>query len=88
MLNLKSWPHFFESIISGEKTHDLRDARDKHFYAGQILNLQEYDPFGKGYTGREQRVEVTFITDRETPCALSSAVLQPGYAILSIRKIT
>jgi hypothetical protein len=30
-------------------------------------------------------VEVTYITNRTVPCAFSSAVLAPGYCILSLK---
>ena len=81
---LKSWSHFFQGIVSGQKKHDVRDMRDRVFKIGDICLLREFDPFGGGYTGREQRVKITFITSRDTPCAFSSAVLDRDYAILSL----
>lgn len=87
MLELKSWPVFFQAIREGIKKHDLRDARDHHFFVGQELLLKEYDPFAGAYTGEVETVRVTYITSRETPCALSSAVLDKGYAILSLELV-
>lgn len=82
---LKSWSHFFKAIKAGEKTHDLRSEDDGKFFVGQILTLEEYD-FVKGtYTGDTVNVIVTYITSRDTPCAFSSSVLEPGYCILSIK---
>lgn len=83
--HLKSWSPFFQAIIRGEKTHDLRDNVDRKYRVGDILVLQEYDQVAGEYTGRECMVEVTFITGRETPCAFSSAVLHRDYVILSIK---
>lgn len=86
-MKLKSWTHFFQAIKRGDKTHDLRSKKDREFYVGQRLTLQEYDQFKGEYTGDEVEVEVTFITDDVTPCAFSSAVLEKGYAILSLRLV-
>lgn len=83
-MKLKSWSHFFQAIKRGDKTHDLR-KKDRQFFVGQRLTLQEYDPFAGKYTGDEVDVIVTYITDEVTPCAFSSSVLEKGYAILSLR---
>lgn len=81
---IKSWPRFFQPIVEGRKKHDLRDKRDRPYAVGDTLTLQEYDPFDGVYTGREQDVEVTFITSNDTPCAFSNAYLARDAAILSI----
>lgn len=82
---LKSWTHFFQAIIRGDKRHDLRSKKDREFFIGQTLTLQEYDPFLGEYTGDEADVEVTYITDDVTPCAFSSSVMEKGYCILSLK---
>ena len=84
---VKSWPQFFEPILAGTRTSDIRDKKDREFALGDHMLLQEFDPFGGGYTGREQEVEITHIISNETPCALSSAVLDNDYCVLSIRKV-
>jgi hypothetical protein len=81
---LKCWPEFFEAIALGEKRHDLRQSRDRHFEVGDQLRLREYDPASSSYTGREQTVVVTYITSAERPCALSNEGLHPDFCILSI----
>ncbi|QIV65869.1 DUF3850 domain-containing protein [Mesorhizobium phage Cp1R7A-A1] len=86
-MKLKSWSHFFQAIKRGDKTHDLRSKADREFFVGQVLTLQEYDPFEGKYSGDEVDVVVTFITDDVTPCAFSSAVLDKGYCILSLRLV-
>lgn len=85
LIELKSWPWFFADIITGQRTADIRCAKDRTFERGQLLRLMEFDPTNGTYTGRECEVEVTHITSRDTPCALSSAVLHPDYCVLSIR---
>lgn len=87
MLELKSWPHFFQAIKAGDKKHDLRDARDKQYHVGQELKLREYDPWKGEYTGEFLYATVSFITSETTPCALSSAVLAHGFVILSLDQI-
>ncbi len=81
---LKSWTHFFHAIKAGRKLHDLR-ADDRGYTIGDICVLQEFDNIHGGCTGAECEAEITYITDRNTPCAFSSAVLQPGYCILSLK---
>jgi uncharacterized protein DUF3850 len=83
---LKSWPQFFELVLSGEKTHDLR-RNDRDFRVGDLLRLQEFDVDGRGYTGRQLTVTITYITSADYPCALSSGALHPDFCILSIRKV-
>ena len=87
MQKLKSWTKFFKAIKAGEKTHDLRSKKDRDYEIGERLLLQEYDPFSGTYTGDACVVEVTYITDDVTPCAFSSAVLDKGYCILSIKVV-
>lgn len=84
---VKSWTFLYEAIISGKKKYDLRDARDRSFEVGDILLLQEFDITKGIYTGREQSAIITYITDRDTPCALSSTVLASGFAILGIELV-
>lgn len=84
---LKSWPQFFESILSGHKRHELRRNDDRNFSVGDILRLREYDPKANRYTGRDLYVEVTYITSAELPCALSEGSLHSNFCILSIKKL-
>lgn len=81
---LKSWPEFFDKIIEGRKTHDIRRCDDRHFEVGDLLVLQEFDNQAKIYTGREVEVEVTYITSDSHPCALSPMALTRNFCILSI----
>ena len=84
---LKCWPQFFDTILAGEKRHDLRRCTDRAFEVGQVLELQEFDPQSERFTGRVQLVEVTYITSAELPCALSKGALHPDFCILSIRSV-
>jgi hypothetical protein len=75
-------------MIDGIKKHDMRNMKDREYKVGDLLNLQEFDPFKGEYTGREQLVEITYITNTVTPCALSSAMLDDHACILSIKLVT
>ena len=47
----KVWPEYFQKIIDGKKTYELRLA-DWECNESDILVLQEWDPKTKKYTGR------------------------------------
>jgi hypothetical protein len=85
---LKCWPRFFDAIADGQKRHDLRRANDRDFRVGDRLLLREFEPESLRYTGREQTVEVTYITSAEQPCALSACALNPNFCILSIMPVS
>jgi hypothetical protein len=84
--NVKSWPQFFERILSGEKTHELR-RNDREYCVGDLVRLQEYDQNREEYTGRELKVRITYITSENLPCAMSKNALHPDFCILSIKKV-
>ena len=84
---VKSWTHFFQAIMDGRKLHDLRKC-DRDYNVGDILLLCEYDNVHGRYTGRTVEAEITYITDNRVPCAYSSTVLEPGYAILSLKVLS
>jgi Domain of unknown function (DUF3850) len=87
MQTLKSWSPYFQAIKAGKKTHDLRSKKDRSYWIGEYLKLEEYDPFTGKYSGDSVIVEVTYITSDVTPCAFSSAVLDKEYCILSIKVV-
>lgn len=84
---IKSWPSFFQAFLEDRKLHDIR-SKDRDFRVGDTVLLQEYEPFVEGgrYTGRELMMQITYITSNDTPCALSSAVLDRDYCVLSLKK--
>ncbi len=85
--NVKSWVPFFQAFKTGAKKHDMRDLKDRNYKVGDILILEEYDPFKGTYTGDAMKMKITYITSRETPCAFSSAALDSNYCILSLEPI-
>jgi ASC-1-like (ASCH) protein len=63
---LKIWPEYFEAVLSGKKTFEIR-KNDRDYQVNDLLLLQEYNPKTNEYTGREVLVEVTYITDFGQP---------------------
>lgn len=76
---LKTWPEFFEPILSGDKTFELRH-NDRGFRVGDILWLREWDQ-DSGYTGRELFVKVQYILS-------GRPWLTKGYAAMSIIRLS
>ena len=55
----KVWPEFFNAILAGKKTFELRLA-DFECRPDDILFLREWDPKTKQYTGREIEKKVAY----------------------------
>lgn len=81
---VKSWSYLFTEIALGNKRHDIRDMRDRDYQVGDLLNLEEFDMASGAYTGLSLTMRITYITNRDTPCAFSSSVLDRNFAILSL----
>jgi len=56
----KTWPEWFQAILDGRKTFDMRLA-DFSCQPGDILVLREWDPQTKDYTGRVLEKEITYV---------------------------
>lgn len=84
---VKSWSHLFQAAKSGLKTHDFRDRTERDYKVGDHLLLQEFDMIEGVYTGSELLMKITYITDRNTPCALSSNGLAQDLCVLSIKRV-
>jgi len=56
----KTVPEFFQKILDGDKTFELRLA-DWECKANDILVLHEWDPKKKEYTGRQIEKKVTYV---------------------------
>jgi ASC-1-like (ASCH) protein len=59
-ISKKVWPEYFEKILSGEKTFELRLA-DWKCCEGDVLVLQEWDPVKEAYTGRQVEKRATCV---------------------------
>ena len=56
----KVWPEYFQQIIEGKKTFELR-LNDFEINEGDILVLKEWNPKTKGYTGRALEKKVGYV---------------------------
>lgn len=57
---LKTWPEYFAATKQGTKRFEYR-KNDRHFCAGDILVLQEWNPHTKEYSGEELRMRIRSI---------------------------
>lgn len=73
--DLKTWPQFFEKLVDGSKTFEIR-YNDRGFEVGHKLRLREWDPETGEYSGREVGRVVTYITSMHQ---------QYGYVVMGIR---
>ncbi len=56
----KIWPEYFQRILDGTKTFELRLA-DFACKPGDVLVLKEWDPKIKQFTGRVMEKTVTYV---------------------------
>lgn len=56
----KIWPEYFEKILSGEKTFEVRLA-DFKCKIGDLLILKEWNPKTKKYTGRKIEKKINYL---------------------------
>ena len=62
---LKQLTPYFEAVLSGEKTFEIR-LKDRDYRVGDLLALNEYD--GERYTGRCCLVKIDYILDDSNYC--------------------
>ena len=81
----KIWPEYFQKILEGKKTYELRLA-DWKCKEGDILVLQEWDPQTKKYTGREIEKEITYISKTKDMNFWSKEDIEKyGYQIIAFK---
>lgn len=74
---LKQLPCYFDDVISGKKTFEVRKA-DRHYQVGDLLALNEYDSGKKEYTGNSCLVYVDYILNDNEYC-------KEGYVVMGIK---
>ncbi len=81
----KVWPKYFQKIIDGDKTFELRLA-DFECNSGDDLVLKEWDPKTKEYTGREIEKQVTYVLKTKDLKFWSKEDIEKyGYQIISFK---
>lgn len=72
---LKVLPEYFEAIVDGRKTFEIR-YNDRNYQVGDRLLLKEWD--GEKYTGNEIYKYINYALDDRSGYAID------GYVIMSI----
>jgi hypothetical protein len=73
---LKIWPEYFAAVVDGSKPFEVR-ANDRKFAVDDYLELREWNPESKSYTGRSTFRQITYIG--------TGIGLAPGYVVLGVR---
>lgn len=81
----KTWPEYFQKILDGEKTYELRLA-DWECNEGDVLVLKEWDPETKEYTGRVVEKVVGYVLKtKELDFFSKEDVDKFGYQVISLK---
>ncbi len=75
---LKILTKFFNDVLSGRKTFEVRIEDKSKFNVNDKLLLMEFD--GEKFTGRQLKVNVTYVLRDEQLC-------KPGHCIMAIEVI-
>lgn len=82
----KVWPKFFQKILEGDKTFELRLA-DFECNVGDILVLKEWNQDTKNYTGRILEKKVTYVLKtKDIKFWPKEEVEKYGFQIISFRQ--
>lgn len=79
-LELQIWPQYFEEILSGNKTFEVIEKRNRDFRVGKKLILMCYDSVTKKYDGRCIVKKISYVLDDSTLCL-------PGYVIIGLNDL-
>ena len=71
---LKIQPEYYEAVVSGEKTFEVR-KNDRGFITGDLLVLKEWN--GETFTGRTIRKKISYMI-------AGVDGIMPGYCVLGI----
>lgn len=76
---LKTWPRYFEAIVKGDKTFEVRKA-DRDFKVGETLLLQEFEPADNKYTGEQIEMQITYILEG------GNFGIKKGYVVMGVKE--
>lgn len=86
IIKKKTWPEYFEQVLLGKKSFDMRLA-DFDIKEGDTLILEEYDPDKKKYTGRSIEKKVGFVLKfkvDEYPFHSREEIEEKGLQVISL----
>ena len=75
---LKIEPAYFRSVLSGDKTFEIR-RNDRGFKLGDIILLREHSSYDAFYTSRELIREICYITNFQQ---------KEGWVVLGTKEVT
>lgn len=58
---LKTWPIFYEAALDGRKPFEVRRGNDRIYRVGDLLDLREWNPETKDFTGRRLLRRITYV---------------------------
>lgn len=79
---LKCWPEYFEAALNNDKLFEAR-IDDRDYQVGDVLQLREWDPKTREYTGRYFSRKITYIL-RASGLNSASEAIRQGYVVMSI----
>jgi ASC-1-like (ASCH) protein len=79
---LKIHPEFFERVVDGSKKFEIRKEDDilRMYREGDLINLREWDPKTKDFTGKSTLVEVAYLTR-------DPRFVKEGHVVMSIERV-
>lgn len=80
---LKTWPEYFQSMLIGQKSFELR-KNDRGFKIGQALKLLEFNDKTKEYTGRVLLRRITYVLQGKEAEEFG---LKEGYCVMSLAEL-
>lgn len=84
IIKKKTWPEYFEKILSGEKSFDCRIA-DFEVKPGDTIVFEEFDPGRNEFTGRKIEKKITFVgKTKEWKFFDKEDIEKYGYVIMSL----
>ena len=81
------WPEFFQAIVDGEKTFELR-LNNFECQPGDVLILREWDSETQQYTGRVLEKKVGYVLrfkPDELPFWPQKEVEKHGFQVISLK---
>ena len=77
---LKTWPSYFNAVINGIKTFEVRKA-DRPFKIGDKLLLREWSPKTEQYTGAVLTRQISYILHG------GQFGIEEGFIVMGLQKI-
>lgn len=79
---VKAWPDYFEDVVIGAKTAELRE-NDRDYREGDTILLSEYCPRLKCYSGKQCRLKVSGVLRDDSE--FGKLGLRKGWCVLSTK---